>query len=144
MPSGQLTVTLLALLAALLWGVAPVFGKAGLGSVDPGTALLVRVFGVALVLAVWALATGAFARLGTVGWRPAALLVGEGVLASIAGQLAYYYALKLGEASRAVPIGATYPLVTVLIAAGFLGESLTWTKAGGALLVVAGVWLLQR
>jgi len=133
----------LALVASLLWGVAPVFGKAGLGSTDPNTALLVRTLGIALVLTVYALGTGGFARLATIGWRPAGFILAEGILASLAGHLAFYYALKLGEAGRVVPIAASYPLVTVLIAMVFLGEAVTWQKLAGTLLVVAGVWLLK-
>lgn len=143
MSANQVGFTVFALVAALLWGVAPVLGKAGLGSTDPGTALLIRTLGIAIIVLVYALATGGFTRLGAVGWRPAALILGEGVLASLAGHLAYLYALKLGEAGRAVPIAAAYPLVTVLVAAAFLGETLTWPKVAGAALVIAGVWLLK-
>lgn len=132
-----------ALTASLLWGVAPILGKAGLATTDPATGLLVRTLGVASVLLVYALATGGLARLATVGWQPAGFLLAEGILASVLGHLAYFYALKLGEAGRVVPIVAIYPLFALLAAVLFLGESLTWSKVAGALLVVSGVWLLK-
>lgn len=140
--AGQIGFLVFALTASLLWGVAPILGKAGLASTDPATALLVRTLGVASVLLVYALATGGLARLAAVGWQPAGFLLAEGILASVLGHLAYFYALKLGEAGRVVPIVAIYPLFA-LLAAVLLGESLTWLKVAGALLVVSGVWLLK-
>jgi bacterial/archaeal transporter family protein len=50
-----------------------------------------------------------------------------------------YVALGRGEASKVIPVGSVYPLVTVVLAAIFLGEPLTWKVAIGAVLVVAGV-----
>lgn len=132
-----------ALAASLLWGVAPVFGKLGLKATDPATALVVRTMGVAVVVVAFALFTGAFPRVAALSWRPIVYLLAEGLLASLAGHFAYLYALKLAEAGRVVPIGATYPLFTVIIAALFLGESITWQRGLGAALVVAGVWLLR-
>jgi transporter family protein len=50
-----------------------------------------------------------------------------------------YIALGRGDASKVIPVGSVYPLVTVVLAAIFLGEALTWRVAIGAVLVVAGV-----
>jgi len=143
MNAQQIGFAAFALAAAVSWGLAPMFGKAGLSATDPTTGLLIRTLGVAAVLTVYALATGGFARVAAVGWRPAAFLLAEGILASLVGHLAYFYALKFGEASRAVPITASFPLVAVLAGVLFLGESLTPAKIAGVVLVVAGVWLLK-
>ncbi|MCL4424521.1 MAG: EamA family transporter [Firmicutes bacterium] len=62
----------------------------------------------------------------------------------MAGHLAYYYALKSGEASRVTPVTAAYPVVTVLLVCLLLGEKLTWSKVVGVLLIVAGVILLKK
>jgi len=45
----------------------------------------------------------------------------EGIFAALLGQLFYYYVLKSGEASVAVPIIATFPLFTFIIATIFFG-----------------------
>ena len=50
-----------------------------------------------------------------------------------------YIALGRGEASKVIPVGSVFPLVTVVLAAIFLDEPLTWKVAIGAVLVVAGV-----
>ncbi len=54
-----------------------------------------------------------------------------------------YVALGKGDASKVIPLGSVYPLVTVVLAAILLGEPLTWKVAIGALLVVAGVIALS-
>ncbi|MEW6032799.1 MAG: EamA family transporter [Bacillota bacterium] len=141
--ANQLGFTVFAVTAALFWGVAPVLARAGLAGTDPVSGLTIRTLGITAVLTVYALATGGLTRLAGVGWKPASLLLAEGILASLLGHLAYFYALKLGQAGQVVPIAASYPLFAVLAAALILGEPLTWTRAAGALLVVGGVWLLR-
>ncbi len=80
MTANQFGATIFALLAAFLWGLAPVAGKLGLASTDPGTALVIRTSGVAAILFVYVLATGGLAHVAAVGWRPAAFLIVVGVL----------------------------------------------------------------
>jgi len=59
------------------------------------------------------------------------------------GFLTFYLALTSGEVSRVVVLTATYPVVTVLIAATFLAEPLTIKTALGTALAIAGVILLS-
>ncbi len=66
-----------------------------------------------------------------------------GLIAGFLGQLTLYNALKAGEASIVVPISATYPLVTLIIAVLILGESVTLAKVLGIVLVICGVALLR-
>ena len=54
-----------------------------------------------------------------------------------------FTALRAGDVSRVVPIGASYPVVTVLAAALLLDEPLTVTRTVGTLLVVAGIVLVS-
>jgi bacterial/archaeal transporter family protein len=61
---------------------------------------------------------------------------------AIAALILLYVALGSGEASKVVPISAAYPAVTLVLAAIFLGEALTVARAGGMLLVIAGVIVL--
>ena len=59
------------------------------------------------------------------------------------GQIFFYNALKLGEASRVVPLGATYPLISFILAVFLLGEKFTLAKLGGIILVLSGIFLLK-
>jgi len=61
---------------------------------------------------------------------------------AITSLVALYVALNTGKAGVVVPVTAAYPAVTLILAAAFLGESITVAKACGVLLVVSGVVLL--
>jgi transporter family protein len=52
--------------------------------------------------------------------------------------LCYFRALQLGPASRVAPIDKLSVALVILFAALFLGERLTWGKALGGALIVAG------
>jgi bacterial/archaeal transporter family protein len=65
-----------------------------------------------------------------------------GTVAVIAALYMFFVALSTGEVSKIVPISATYPVVTLILAAIFLSEGVTVAKAAGVLVVVGGVVVL--
>ena len=95
-------------------------------------------------LLAYALTVGVLMALGQTSWRwqpgtgwavaTAALAVGSLIL--------LFVALGLGEASQVVPVTAAYPAATVVLAALFLGESISPARVGGMLLVIVGVMVL--
>jgi bacterial/archaeal transporter family protein len=134
-----------ALLASFCWGFAPLLEKAGLrGTVDPALGVFVRSLGVLLgalcFLPALPKISGRFADLTMRNWI---FLCLGGIVASIIGQLCFYRALKTGEVSRVVPIGASYPVLAFLLGTLFLGESINLAKVGGIVLVMVGVYLLR-
>lgn len=133
-----------AFLAMLLWGAAPILGKLGLARTDPFLGLLVRNGTAFLILVTGLLVAGRLRLPIPVDARSGALLAGEGIVASLLAQLAYYWALKLGSPARVAPLAAAYPLITVLLSLILLREHLSWMRVAGALLVVGGVILLGR
>lgn len=135
---------LYALVGAALWGAAPVFGKLGLSRVDPVAALSVRSLAVAAAITGWAAFSGRLGGLAAMDARSAAFIGAEGLLASVLGHLAYYFALKYGEASRVAPVVAAYPAFTLAIAALALGERLAVPKLLGTAMVLGGVLLLGK
>lgn len=134
----------LALVAALCWGLAPVFASAGLASIDPVAALLVRSLVIAVIMVTVGAAAGWFGRVLSAGWRPAAFIALEAILAAGLGHLAFYAALRAGDAARVVPLTAVYPLISIIAAVLMLREQVTPARIVGALLVVAGLPLLRR
>jgi uncharacterized membrane protein len=57
--------------------------------------------------------------------------------------ICFYLAISLGEISRVKPIAFTVaPAVAVVLAWLVLGESMTWSKAVGVGLVIAGVFFI--
>lgn len=133
-----------ALVGAALWGLAPILGKLGLVAVEPTLALSLRTFLISIILLIWFIFTGQWTNLTNLPTKSLLFLAGEGILASLLGHLAYYYALKYGEASRVSPVMASYPLLTVFLAVLLLGEKFSWYKVAGALLVLGGVVLLKK
>jgi transporter family protein len=131
-----------ALLAALLWGSAPVLEKLGLVKISPLAGLAIRTITITVILVVIALFTDMAKEIVRVDSRSLFFLVVSGIIAGLLGMLAYFKALKCWEASRVVPIVGAYPLFAFLFALLFLGEKLTLQKALGVLLVVSGVFLL--
>jgi transporter family protein len=102
-----------ALIAAVFWGVGPIFAKLGLEKPDALTALLIRSVAVVAVLVVWALFRGDFrGSIAQVNGRTLVLLLLEGASASVLAHFAYFKALKEGSIAGVVPIAAAYPLIS--------------------------------
>ena len=134
-----------ALLAAFCWGFAPIFEKAGLrGTIDPFAGVTIRSLGVVIgLVAFLPLASRISAGLSNLPTRTWIWLCLGGFTASVVGQLCFYHALKIGDVSRVVPVGASYPILACLLGIFILKEPVTWGKASGIALVVAGTWLLR-
>ncbi len=134
-----------ALLASLCWGFAPFFEKAGLRSTsNPTVGVFARSLG---VIVGTACLIPFFPKLGSqlaeIPPRSFFFLCIGGVLASVVGQAFFYHALKYGEMSRSVAIGASYPVIACILGLVIWKEPLTLTKALGVLCVAAGVTLLR-
>lgn len=134
---------LLAIITMVFWGAAPIFGKIGLTKINPYIALTIRSFIIALIMLIIISIRGDFRELIKVDLKSVTFIGLEGIFASLIGHFAYYYALKLGETSKIVPITSAFPLITVLIAIIFLSEKITIFKGSGILLIIAGIILLR-
>jgi transporter family protein len=134
-----------AIMAALCWGVAPFFEKMGLaGKGDPLVGVFIRSLGILVGIGIFAVFTVRLVpRLSEFPARYWIFLMLGGLLASIVGQLCFYRALKTGQISQMVPIGASYPVLSFLLGLLFLGEPLTSVKVAGIILVMSGVFLLR-
>ena len=134
---------ILAITTLIFWGIAPILGKLGLAKISPYTALAIRSFVVAFIMIIILLVRGDFKELVQVDLKSAIFIGLEGIFASLIGHFAYYYALKLGETSKVVPIAGAYSLITVLAAVIFLSEKITLIKGTGIVLIQGGVFLLR-
>ena len=135
---------LLALAGAICWGLAPIAGKVGLSGVEPLTGMALRTFMASALVFGFMAGAGAWGHLNTVPFRAWLPILVEAILATLAGDLAYYVALKHGSASTVALVMSGSPLVTVMAAALWLGEPLSWPKVLGAILIVAGIALVSR
>lgn len=134
---------LLALITMIFWGIAPIFGKIGLTKINPYMALAIRSFIIAIIMLIILLVRGDIKELVKVDLKSVTFIGLEGIFASLIGHFAYYYALKLGETSKVVPITSAFPLITLFLAILFLSEKITIFKGSGIILILAGIILLR-
>jgi len=134
-----------ALMTAVVWGIVPILEKMGVTRiVAPLAGIIIRSYGVIIGMCVLAIFSKDAFRIALKANPPTIFLLAlSGFMASILGQIFFYNALKVGEASKVVPIAGTYPLVSFLLGIIFLGESLTAAKAGGVIFVILGLFLLR-
>ncbi len=130
-----------AILSALFAAITSVLAKIGIKDVNSNLATAIRT---TLVLVItW----------GIVFWQK--LLPGINnisknswvflILSAIATGLSwvfYFYALKLGEASKVAPIDKMSLVLTIILAAMILGEKITFMKGFGAVLMTAGAVII--
>lgn len=133
---------LLALYAALCWGIAPLFGKVGMRGVNPMEALAARTMITVCFVFGWFFAQGEIGRLAAIPAKRWLFLGVEAFLATFAGDLAYYAAIKYGEIGQAALVLAASPLITLGVGRLFLQEEITPVKVMGAVLIIGGVVLV--
>ena len=125
------------LLSAFFAALTAILAKLGVAGVDANLATAVRTSVVVVFTWLLAYATrepGALEAFSKKTW----LFLALSGLATGASWLCYFHALQAGPASRVAPIDKLSVALVILFGAAFLGERLTWTKAAGGLLIVAG------
>jgi transporter family protein len=130
-----------ALLAAVFAALTAVLAKVGVESINPDFAMFIRTAVVLLALSVLLLATGKFESLQGVSRKSLVFLVLSG-LATGASWWCYFRALKLGDATRVASLDKLSVVFVALIAAVFLGESLSMLNWLGIVLIAAGAALM--
>ncbi len=130
-----------ALLAAVFAALTAVLAKVGVESINPDFAMFIRTAVVLLALSVLLLATGKFESLQGVSRKSLVFLVLSG-LATGASWWCYFRALKLGDATRVASLDKLSVVFVALIAAVFLGESLSMLNWLGILLIATGAALM--
>lgn len=130
---------LYAFLGMLCWGLAPLFGKLGLYSVNPVTALSLRTIIAGTLVMGWLIVSRRiyqFFQIPPIFW----VLIGiEAVLATLLGDLAYFAALKKGNINDVTLILSCAPLITMLLSYLFLNEMITNYQLIGAAFITVGL-----
>ncbi|HRH22663.1 MAG TPA: EamA family transporter [Candidatus Paceibacterota bacterium] len=130
-----------ALLSALFASLVAIFGKIGLKDIDSTLATAIRSVVMALFLVAVSFSLGKFSLLESVNSKTLLFIILSGVAGAISW-LFYFFAIKIGPASAVAAIDKTSIAFVFILALIFLGESFTYMKAGGALLVVLGALLM--
>ena len=134
---------LFALLSAFFAALVAIFGKLGLERIDPTLAATVRALIMAgfMILAVVVLKGSELGSVSTFSSREWLYII----LAGLAGALSwlfYFIALAQGEAGNVAAIDRLSIVFIIVLAALFLGESLSIPAMLGAALVVVGASLI--
>lgn len=128
---------LFAILSAVFAAATAILAKVGIENVDSNLATAIRTI-VVLVMA-WLVVfitnkSGGLASITPKSWL---FLILSG-LATGASWLCYFYAIKIGDVSKVVPVDKCSLVLTIIFAVIFLGESLTWKTILGCILLLAG------
>lgn len=130
-----------AVLSALFAAATALLAKVGVANVDPNLATAIRTSVVLVFAWTIALSLGAHSGLADVGRRSWLFLVASG-LATGLSWICYFRALSMGEASKVAPIDKLSVVFVVLLAWPLLGETISWAKGLGVLMIASGAILL--
>lgn len=136
---------LAALGAAALWALSNVWVRPLTAYYPPLVLNLHRVLPASLVILVFALLLGKGPDIASIAALPMAGLLGSAVLGIGLGDSLYYTSLSYVEVSRVYPIAqTTQTLVSFAIAVIFLDEDFSTANLAGAVLAIAGIYLVSR
>ena len=130
-----------ALGSAIFAAATAITAKIGVSGVNSNLATAIRtvVIGLFAWIIVWR--SGAGSEIGNIGNRTWLFLIISG-LATGASWLCYFRALQLGPAARVAPVDKLSVVFVIVLAALFLGETLTWRAALGGGCIALGAWIL--
>lgn len=132
---------LFAILSAVFAAATAILAKIGIDGVDSNLATAIRTI-VVLALA-WGMVflTNSAGGISSISTRSWIFLILSG-LATGASWLCNFYAIKIGDVSKVVPIDKCSLVLTIIFAVIFLGEALTWKTVVGSILLLAGALVM--
>ena len=136
-------VFLYAFIGVLCLGVAPLFGKTALDSVNPTTAFAIRTVIAAVLVLTWLISTNTYHELAHLSKTFWLFITAEALLAAVFGDLAYFYALQKGKINEVALIMSCTPLITVLLSYLLFDEGISYSLLVGAVLITAGLIVIN-
>ena len=130
-----------AILSAVFAALVAILAKIGITGVNSNLATAIRT--VVILLFAWGIvfAQGTFKDLGSISRYSMIFLVLSGIATGISW-LFYFRALQLGNASQVAPIDKLSLVFTIILAAIFLKEKLSFQVALGAIRMSLGAILI--
>ena len=127
--------------SALFAGLTSILAKCGIRKTDSTVATAIRTIVVLIFAWIMVFVVGSQGTLLDIPAKSFVFLVLSG-LATGASWLCYFYALQRGPIDKVVPIDKSSTVMTILLAALLLGESVTLTKGVGVVLIAVGTFLM--
>ena len=132
---------LFAILSAVFAALTSILAKVGIEGVDSNLATAIRTCVVVVMAWVMVFITSAQGGISSISRKSWIFLILSG-LATGASWLCYYKALKMGEASKVVPIDKLSVVITLVLAFVFLHEEFTAKSLIGCVLIGAGTLIM--
>ncbi|HQC06411.1 MAG TPA: EamA family transporter [Kaistella chaponensis] len=130
-----------ALLSAFFAALTAIFAKVGLENVNSNLATAIRT--IVVVVLIWLIVffRNEYKGIGELSQRNW-IFLGISGLATGLSWIFYFKALQKGEVSKVAGVDKLSLALTIILAILFLGETLTWKTAVGAVLIIAGTLFL--
>ena len=127
--------------SALFAGLTSILAKCGIRKTDSTVATAIRTIVVLLFSWLMVFVVGSQNTISTISGRTLLFLVLSG-LATGGSWLCYFKALQLGDVNKVVPIDKSSTVLTIVLAAIFLQEGVTFLKGVGVVLIAIGTFLM--
>ena len=127
--------------SAFFAGVTSILAKCGIRKTDSTVATAIRTIIVLIFSWLMVFIVGSQNQLQSISGKSLCFLILSG-LSTGASWLCYFKALQIGDVNKVVPIDKSSTVLTILLAAIFLGEAINASKAVGIALIAAGTLLM--
>lgn len=130
-----------ALLSAFFAALTAIFAKVGIKGVNTDLATAIRT--VVILIIAWGIAffRGGITTIHSLTKQNIIFLCLSGIATGLSW-IFYFKALQLGEVSQVAPVDKLSVALAIILSAIFLGEAITPKIAIGALLIIAGTFVL--
>ena len=130
-----------ALLSASFAALTAIFAKIGIKGVDTDLATAIRT--VVILILAWAIVfvKGSNNTIGSLTRQNWTFLILSGCATGLSW-ICYFKALQMGKVSQVAPVDKLSVALAIILAAVFLGETVTLKTAIAALLIISGTFVL--
>ena len=127
--------------SALFAGLTSILAKCGIKKTDSDVATGIRTIIVLLFSWLMVFIVGSQNQISAIYGKTLLFLILSG-LATGASWLCYFKALQIGDINKVVPIDKSSTIITIILAAIILGESITLVKGVAIVLIAVGTFLM--
>ena len=127
--------------SALFAGLTSILAKCGIKKTDSDVATGIRTIIVLLFSWLMVFIVGSQNQISAIDGKTLLFLILSG-LATGASWLCYFKALQIGDINKVVPIDKSSTVITLILAAIILGESITLVKGVAIVLIAVGTFLM--
>ncbi len=127
--------------SALFAGLTSILAKCGIKKTDSDVATGIRTIIVLLFSWLMVFIVGSQNQISGIDGKTLLFLILSG-LATGASWLCYFKALQIGDINKVVPIDKSSTVITIILAAIILGESITLVKGVAIVLIAVGTFLM--